>query len=439
MNDDRNYNPETTPQPFDDEATVGVGYSRYFPRKEEPKEEAPAAPAPTPVWEPVAPPAPPASKPAPVWEAPVSVPQDYDDEATTGVGYGRYFPRKEEAPVAPAPVWEPVAPPVTPAPEPAPVWEDPISQPRDFDDEATTGVGYGRFMSRKEEPKAEPLVKSTPVWEPATPPVRNPEVTTKVTESAPWKPEVSKPVQEPKKETPVEKVVPPVTPVEKPKEQNEKKSPVGKIIIGAIGLVLLVIIILVCMKSCSGPEQVYIPIPNETEEPTIQLTIPPTEEIVFEDVTPVIDEAAYAGIHRYEWIVDDMDWHSAQEYAKSVGGRLAAFETQEELEHVLRMVEEAGFRGLYLRFGARRDADDTRYYWVDKDNNTYGSDLNSYGHWISSYWLEGEPSISWNGVDEMYLQVYFKEDLQRWVLNDTANELTYPDWGVRAYIIEYDY
>ncbi len=144
-------------------------------------------------------------------------------------------------------------------------------------------------------------------------------------------------------------------------------------------------------------------------------------------------------INTYELWVTDCDWVQAQQTAREKGGHLVAFESPEEYEHVLQLIQEQGREGVYFRIGARREESGTDYYWVDENDAFYGESLNADSAWCKEQWNGGEPNLVWNEEQEMYVQIFFDPGQQRWVWNDTSNALSYPNWdGGKGYIIEYE-
>lgn len=78
--------------------------------------------------------------------------------------------------------------------------------------------------------------------------------------------------------------------------------------------------------------------------------------------SPIPDDAAKFGKHRYIIVRDIATWHVAQDIAKSRGGHLARIRSKEEFEFIRKLCREDGFAA----------------YWVD------GSDEATEGSWLFS-------------------------------------------------------
>ncbi len=145
--------------------------------------------------------------------------------------------------------------------------------------------------------------------------------------------------------------------------------------------------------------------------------------------------------HSYRLVVSDCSWQQAFQNAKAAGGRLATFETEEEYQAVIGQITQAGLSSIYFRIGGRRDPDQKQYFWVDSDNRFTGSILNASSSWAYSAWLAGEPSFQDGSVQESYMDMFFYQKENRWVLNDVPDDIVslfsiYS--GKLGYIIEFD-
>lgn len=141
---------------------------------------------------------------------------------------------------------------------------------------------------------------------------------------------------------------------------------------------------------------------------------------------------------RYDFILSDCSWTEAFERARRSGGHLARIQTGADLQRITAEAERLELTDVEFRIGGRRDPDEEAYYWVDDDGSLYGEPLNSSNHWINALWLEGEPTLSWNGNVESCLELYFDSPTGKWVLNDVADQTNDGSYiGRYGYIIEY--
>lgn len=144
-------------------------------------------------------------------------------------------------------------------------------------------------------------------------------------------------------------------------------------------------------------------------------------------------------IHTYEFIRDNCTWEEAQRKAVELGGHLACFETKEEAEYVLLLMDETKQELCYMRVGARRELDGTAYYWVDRNNQFYGEQINAPDSWCATFWGDGEPSYSWNDNPETCCMVLYNSNLQKWILNDINNTISDGiDPETVGFIVEYE-
>ena len=145
-----------------------------------------------------------------------------------------------------------------------------------------------------------------------------------------------------------------------------------------------------------------------------------------------------SGIHRYEFVQSTASWNAARVDAIYRGGHLACFETEEEYQYVISLLEKQS-ELRYLRIGARRALDSEDYYWRNLANQPYGSKLNGAGAWCSSVWRSGEPSLTWSGNTEAYGCLQYNETNRIWTFNDIANNLySGLNTATVGYIVEYE-
>lgn len=159
---------------------------------------------------------------------------------------------------------------------------------------------------------------------------------------------------------------------------------------------------------------------------------PDVDETIAEDQT----------IHRYEFVVGNCTWDQAFEQAKQKGGYLAHINSVAENEHIIEQIKAQGMDKIHFILGGRRDSNSSKYYWVNKENKTYGKEINSDTYWVRDLWMTDEPSFSDKGLEEAYLCIFYFKDAGTWVWNDVPNNImdvgqSYYD-GKIGYIIEYD-
>jgi hypothetical protein len=156
-----------------------------------------------------------------------------------------------------------------------------------------------------------------------------------------------------------------------------------------------------------------------------------TPEIVEEPIQP--EKATYAeGIHEYSLLMADCTWDEAKAMCQENGGHLVTFETDEEYQHVLSMIDSN--RDNYYYIGGTCFED--KYYWIAPEGVNNSVSLESRGNW-----MQGEPSYTdgTNVEDKMGIFYYKKEN--RWVWNDVPNsvlDVVDSYRGSLGYICEYE-
>lgn len=153
---------------------------------------------------------------------------------------------------------------------------------------------------------------------------------------------------------------------------------------------------------------------------------------------PIIDEEE-EGIHRYSYIIADCGWNEAFERAQSMGGYLAHINSEEEFDYIVSEIESLDYSNIQFYIGGSRAADSSDYYWINEEKQPYGESLNAaMGSW---FWMDGEPSYSDEGVEEMYLNILYYKAGERWVGNDVPENIVTSFAifsGKIGYIIEYE-
>lgn len=115
------------------------------------------------------------------------------------------------------------------------------------------------------------------------------------------------------------------------------------------------------------------------------------------------------GPHSYEAIRADVGWLEARDAAVARGGQLVTINSQEELETVVSLAEQAGFDRIWI--GGHRE--NGELVWESGETDVYYN------------WDNGEPSYtdSGDGAAEDYVMLWYRNG--RWVYNDSReNPLT---------------
>ena len=145
--------------------------------------------------------------------------------------------------------------------------------------------------------------------------------------------------------------------------------------------------------------------------------------------------AVYHG-KTYELVLDNVTWVEAHAAAAEQDGKLVTLETEEEYRFVLDLILSQGDPNGYYHLGAQREIGKTEYYWVNADQNMYGTLLNDPSAWCYSLWQTGEPSFTWKEKDERAVILYYSKKEARWCLYD-GYQYEIADGRQYGYIIEY--
>jgi len=154
-------------------------------------------------------------------------------------------------------------------------------------------------------------------------------------------------------------------------------------------------------------------------------------ESVAEEPTP--ERSVYSeGIHEYSILMADCTWDEAKNMCQENGGHLVTFETDEEYQHVLSLIDSN--RDCYYYIGGTCFED--KYYWIASEGVNNSSSLESRNNW-----MQGEPSYTdGNRVEDKMGIFYYKKE-NRWVWNDVPNallEVVDSYKGSLGYICEYE-
>lgn len=160
-----------------------------------------------------------------------------------------------------------------------------------------------------------------------------------------------------------------------------------------------------------------------------------------EETEDMADEAASNDYttHRYEIVVDDVSWSQAQRDCMTRGGHLVTFDSREELDAVLDMIDRQMDEHYSYYIGASRDSESEEYYWQDQKGRYYGGSINPEDcDWLRSQWLKDEPSFvnTDDQKEECYVDLIYVGE--KWVLNDVPGNLEEYSPGKVAYVIEWD-
>ena len=164
-------------------------------------------------------------------------------------------------------------------------------------------------------------------------------------------------------------------------------------------------------------------------------------DVAEEETEDMADEAASNDYttHRYEIVVDDVSWIQAQRDCMTRGGHLVTFDSREELDAVLNMIDRQMEEHYSYYVGASRDSDSEEYYWQDQKGRYYGGSINPEDcDWLRSQWLKDEPSFvnTDDQKEECYVDLIYVGE--KWVLNDVPGNLEEYSPGKVAYVIEWD-
>ena len=238
-------------------------------------------------------------------------------------------------------------------------------------------------------------------------------------ESEPPKPKKEKPVPEP-------------TPEDEERDLEEFRKPKKKmtwlipVVIIAAAAVAAVLLLRGCDKKPlpveTDPVQSVQPVIPPSAEPTVEPTVEPTPEQTPEPTETPVSEPTY------QVVIEDVTWEQAASRCESMGGHLATVRSQDELDAVIKAVEESGARFFWL--GAYRGGDG-EWYYIDGTKLEFAE------------WDTNEPSAyDGDGTPENYMLMWKSRSRGIWCFNDTRNDpisvlpKTYS--GKTAYVCQFD-
>ena len=126
-------------------------------------------------------------------------------------------------------------------------------------------------------------------------------------------------------------------------------------------------------------------------------------------------------LHKYEIVLKDISWTEAYKEAKSASNKyLVNIDSAKEWELIQSMLEDEKYKNCIFWIGAVRKGNESDYYWIDNKGSYVGDSLND-----NSNWLTGEPTFYDDDLDleERYVDIFFYKSENRWVWNDTIDDL----------------
>ena len=111
--------------------------------------------------------------------------------------------------------------------------------------------------------------------------------------------------------------------------------------------------------------------------------------------------------------------------------------TQEEWDYLIYEIESLGYGDKYFFIGGLRENDGTTYHWVDEQGNLFEQALNKDDFWGNHLWLPGEPSITYGGKEELYMEMN-QDPVHGWGFNDVKDRMLSYNPSLIAYIVEYE-
>lgn len=144
----------------------------------------------------------------------------------------------------------------------------------------------------------------------------------------------------------------------------------------------------------------------------------------------ITDPEPYAHTSRYELFLADVSWEEAKARCEALGGHLATITSQEEMDTLIALAEEAGVTCVWLGGYTSYDAQGSVFgHWITGEPFTYEN------------WSDGEPSrVDHDGTEEYYIMLWNVESLGGWTWNDQRNDPAGSGFlnGRIAYVCEWE-
>lgn len=156
---------------------------------------------------------------------------------------------------------------------------------------------------------------------------------------------------------------------------------------------------------------------TENNAAEIQTEVQDLTEIAAE--TEEETEAPKTYRHEYEAVMADVTWKQAKRLAKERGGHLVTISSAEEQKIVEEIIDEySNLHTVWIGGNCLSG----EFKWINGDSFEYTN------------WGPGEPNNETG--DEMYLDMYEKDDI--WYWNDVPNDISQYYSGKMGYVIEWE-
>lgn len=153
-------------------------------------------------------------------------------------------------------------------------------------------------------------------------------------------------------------------------------------------------------------------------------------------------------IHKYELCKTDESGWSASYDAMQRGGYLCRINSKEEYDHIVKQIYDEGMEKYVFYLGGGSVYQEPGHYrwkvYLSDFNYRYEASILNEDPELKDLWMAGEPSfkgtdLNGDEVEENQICFMFYGKENRFVLNDTPDDIT-PYYGNRvAYIIEYEH